>query len=106
MIEPPVQLLSAGSSNGENGSPATSVVNDGGPAVRPPETSSHRQLQMLAAERTVQIPPAEAQGELRQRISPAVQSLQDELGELRAQLEGLQLELPELAVPDAGDDHV
>ena len=61
------------------------------------ESDGSRQSQMLVAERTVQIPPAEeAQEQPRVRTPAGLQSLQDELLELRAQLEGLQLELPDV----------
>ena len=65
------------------------------------EEDGSRQSQMVVAERTVQIPPAEEVHEKpRVRTSAALQSLQDELFELRAQLEGLQLELPDVEPTD------
>ena len=74
--QPSIPPQSAASNDGEDGS---------------------RQSQMLVAERMVQIPPAdEAQGDPLPRIPAGLKSLQDELLELRAQLEGLQLELPDV----------
>jgi capsular exopolysaccharide synthesis family protein len=102
-----VRPRSAGSGEG-NGSGATVVVDQSQPAVHTPEASTHRRQQMLVAERTVQSPPAqEAQEQAPERSRPrtpdALQSLQDELVELRAQLEGLQLELPDIAMSPGSD---
>ena len=79
--QPQAQGFSAGSGNGEDGS---------------------RQSQMLVAEPMVQIPPAEeAQEQPRARTPAALQSLEDELLELRTQLEGLELELPDVGADPA-----
>ena len=79
--------------------------------MRPPSGASSnggdgsRQSQTVVAERMVQIPTVEeAQEQPRPRNSAALQSLQDELFELRSQLEGLQLELPDIgADPHKGN---
>ena len=69
------------------------------------EEAGSRQSQVaVVAERTVQIPTAEEVHEKPRVRSPAaLQSLQDELFELRAQLEGLQLELPDVNQGNGAD---
>ena len=91
----------------EQAAPAT--VEEPEPRVPPSAASSDeeagsRQPQVVVAERTVQIPSAEQVDEKpRVRTPAALQSLQDELFELRAQLEGLQLELPDVNQGNGAD---
>ncbi len=81
---------------------ASATVEEPEPRVPPSaastdEEAGSRQSQVVVAERTVQIPSTEEVHEKpRVRTPAALQSLQDELFELRAQLEGLQLELPDV----------
>ena len=86
-----VRRFSAGSGNGDDGSRQSGNGDDGS-----------RQSEMLVAERMVQIPAVEeVQEQPPARTPAALQSLEDELLELRAQLEGLQLELPDVGADPA-----